>query len=300
MPIQPFILNNARIDPELREYLRIVQESVNQLESNQNRIYRNIADVENKIQSPILNEISSLSNPVDPQFNTLTQQQPYVTRGTSVPDLSDPRSIDGNLFILEDSSGNVLGTYQFDGRSEPGEWEEISSVSSSNYFETNNTTDVTANANSTAQQNLMSISVAADALNDPVKVLRLYGAGLYSTQVGQTPTYRFRINANGPTTLVDWTSAATTAATSNGFWQFTAYIVPTGTGNSVTMECDGILTFALSTASGGDSNVYQSISSPSLDLTVLQTFTVTVQISTQPAAPFNVCTQRLLVTEILG
>jgi hypothetical protein len=303
MPIRPIVLPNT-IDYNLREYLRQLADSHNQLESRLNKYNKDIDTRFTELdREAILNSVPVVDNPLAPQFINLTQQLAYVPQGTSTPDINDPVSRDGALFVLTDSSLVPQAIYRFDASTEPGVWEEVASMTSSNYFETNITTDVTANANSTAEQNLIQQSIAANALNDVAKVLRLYHAGLYTTQAGQTPTYRFRLkvtNSGGTTTLLDFTTAATTAAASNMFWQITAYVVPTGTGASATLECDGHLIFTLGTASAADSTVYQSIASPTLDLTVLNTFFLTVQISTQPATPFNVCTQRLLVTEILG
>lgn len=165
------------------------------------------------------------------------------------------------------------------------------------------TAAVTANANVTTDQNLIAYTVGAGTFNTLTKTLRMYGAGIYTTQAGETPTVRLRVFLGG-VQILSWTSAATTASATDIAWSLDSWITVSTIGASGKVEAHGIATVTLGTTPGVAAAVYQdaiTAASAAIDLTAAASLQVTGRFSTQPgAAPRNSITQRLLVVERLN
>jgi hypothetical protein len=251
-------------------------------------------------------------------------QIPYAPIVLDLPPASDPQSQDGSLVIFD----NLL--YQFDGRTttSPG-WEakggSVSSValtvpnrllvtsgspvtSSGTITVTENihtftkmvgvnVTPVTASANSTSDQDLMTFTFGTADLNDVGKTVHVHAAGTYLTRAGQTPTIRFRIFMDG-VQILNWQCNATTAATTDNHWEIDAWFVVTAGGVNGTVEAHGKATVTLGTVGGMDSQVYLDTITAVSGLIALNgnpVLKVTGRFDSQPGTPFNSLTQRMLL-----
>lgn len=105
-----------------------------------------------------------------------------------------------------------------------------------------NTTASTA-TNPNTEQQLSELTLTAGALNSAGKIVRYHSSGRYTTNAGQTPTLRFRVylctvsgcGSGTVVTLMDFTTAATTASTTNS-WRLVGDIGTLATGASGTLE----------------------------------------------------------------
>lgn len=163
-------------------------------------------------------------------------------------------------------------------------------------------TPVTVSANSVAAQNLMSLTVPAGALSAIGRTVRIAGAGVYTTQAGQTPTITITVKL-GALPLAVWTSSATTASATDMPFNFFLDLTSVTLGVSATMEAHGNMIFNLGTTAGVDSEIYPDTNTAvlsSVDLTGALILQVTVTFSTQPSTPFNAATQRQLTLGIVS
>ncbi|MGH9671446.1 MAG: hypothetical protein ACRD3A_15185 [Terriglobales bacterium] len=160
---------------------------------------------------------------------------------------------------------------------------------------------VTANSNTTADQNLMSLSLPAGALNTAGRFAIISGAGLYSTAAGQTPTLTFKVKlctvsgcgSGTVLTLASWTTAATTASASNMPWKVNLWLGTVSTGATGTVEGHGQSTATLGTTAGAAAEVRNdtvTAASSAIDLTAALFLQFTVATST--GSPSNSISQR--------
>lgn len=211
---------------------------------------------------------------------------------TSTPPNGDPNLQDTALLIINEQ------LYRVDGTNDPPVLIPLGTA-----VQEVNVTPVQVNANSTADQDLMSVDLPAGVLNRLGKVLHLTAAGLWTSQAGQTPLLRFRV-FYGSTQLISIETNAVAAAKTNFAWSLEAFLVTASTGATGTLECYGLLSILLTDAAGSSSEVYNDRvtgASSAVDLTAAETVQITGRFSTQPAGtPFNILVQRMLVTEVLN
>ena len=165
------------------------------------------------------------------------------------------------------------------------------------------TTPVTANANSTADQQLMELSLSAGYLNSLGRPFDFFGAGVYTTQAGQTPTLELKVKlctvsgcgSGTVVTLADITTAATTANSPNVSWNLDVLGTNHATGATGNLEVHGNLTADLGNLISVADTIYTDTNtavSANIDLTAALFVDWTVKFSTQPGTPFNAMTQR--------
>ena len=105
-----------------------------------------------------------------------------------------------------------------------------------------NMTAVTA-TNPSAEAQLMELTLTSAALNATNRKAMVHGSGRYTTAAGQTPTLRYRVylctvsgcGSGTVLTLMDHTTAATTASTTNS-WKIDGVIGVVGSGATGTVE----------------------------------------------------------------
>jgi hypothetical protein len=164
------------------------------------------------------------------------------------------------------------------------------------------TSPVTVNANSTNDQQLMELSLSAGYLNSLGRPFDIFGAGLYTTQTAQTPTLELKVKlctvsgcgSGTVVTLVDITTGATTAATSNVSWNLRTVAVTAATGATGNLEVHGRSSVDLGSAISTAATVYNDIStavSSNIDLTAALFVDFTIKFSTN-AATANIFIQR--------
>ena len=164
------------------------------------------------------------------------------------------------------------------------------------------TTPVTVNTNTTMDQQLMELSLSAAYLNSLGRPFDFFGAGVYTTQAGQTPTLTFKIKlctvsgcgSGTVVTLVTVTSAATTASSTNFPWSLRAVGTTAATGATGNLEIHGPVNTTLGASATGATTVYNDSNtavSGNIDLTAALFVDFTVTFSTN-AATANTCTQR--------
>jgi len=269
---------------------------------------------------------------VDQLLGVLAQPQiPYVPTGTAVPNVNDPQSQDGALFRL--STTNTL--YRFAANPPPGSWvalaggtvtsvalvvptpltvsgSPVTSAGTITLAEASlsyaralaaDTTPVTANANVTTDQNLQAYTVLAGTFNVLTKTIRVFAAGNYTTQAGETPNVRLRLFLGG-VQILSWNSNATTASATDMAWEIDAVITVSATGAAGTVEAHGRACVTLGTTGGAAAETYEDVivaASGAIDLTANAVLQVTGRFSTQPgAAPRNSITERMLIVERLN
>ncbi len=164
-----------------------------------------------------------------------------------------------------------------------------------------NITPVTVSANTTSDQQLMELTLAAGYFNSGGQPFLFNGAGIYTTPVAQTPTLTFKVKlctvsgcgSGTVVTLVNIPSTATLASSTNNTWNvnFMGYTANTGaTGN---LEIHGPLNVdlgSLSTAPDSLFNDTNTAVSSNIDLTAALFIDFTVATSSGSAS--NSITQR--------
>ena len=162
-------------------------------------------------------------------------------------------------------------------------------------------TPVTATANSTSDQQLMELSMAAGYFNSATQPFLFNGAGVYSTPVAQTPTLTFKVKlctvsgcgSGTAVTLVSIVSTATLASVTNNNWDlsFMGYTATTGaTGN---LEIHGPVSVDLGALTTTADSIFVDTNtavSSNIDLTAALFVDFTVTTSTGSAS--NAITQR--------
>jgi len=162
------------------------------------------------------------------------------------------------------------------------------------------TSVVTVNANTTAEQNLTSLTIPAEALDSAGRFTQVWGAGVYSIG-SQTPTLTFRVKlctvsgcgSGTVITLAQWATTATTKSATNMPWKIVLWIGTVTTGASGTVEAHGVSIVTLGTVPGANSPVYNdtvSAPSPGINLTAQLFLQFTVATSTSSSS--NAISQR--------
>lgn len=162
------------------------------------------------------------------------------------------------------------------------------------------TSVTTVSANTTADQNLSSASIAGNRMNGGTRTLRVFAAGVFSTQAVSQPAITFKLKFGG-VTLLSWSVAAPGAQVAGDGWSILAYITTVTTGSSGTVEAHGTLhidTGALTAAATVFVDNNNAVSS-AINLTAAQTLQPTIAFTTN-ASTSNTCTSRQLVAEILN
>lgn len=163
-----------------------------------------------------------------------------------------------------------------------------------------NITPVTVNTNTTGDQNLMSYTVAAGALNTVLKTLRVFGAGVFT--INTTATFTLKIKL-GALTLASFATASITAVQTSCPFNFDFCITDASTGATGTVESHGTSHIKLTGGAGlggpyMDANV--AVSS-AIDLTASQTLQIAVAFSANAAGGnVNSASQRQMTVEIFN
>jgi hypothetical protein len=164
-----------------------------------------------------------------------------------------------------------------------------------------NNTPVTVNGTVATDQNLMSFSVPAGALNALNKELEIFGAGTLNT-VAATAVTAIVIKVKlGGITLATFTTTAPAASQVNTPWNFILYAGVTTAGTSGAVESHGDLRIRLAAGAGASTLFSDVITAPvsSVDLTAAQTLQVTVALTGNAVSTNNV-TQRKMVSRLLN
>lgn len=162
-----------------------------------------------------------------------------------------------------------------------------------------NVTVVTA-SNPSSAADLMSFTMPAGVLNAVGKTVEFWGAGRYTTAAAQTPTVRIRL-LYGATALTSWTSAATTASSSNIPWNVQGFVTVQTKGSAGKMEAHGKLSIVLGTTAGANSTNHNDtnvVTVDSLDLTAATAFKLDVLMSSGDAG--NSVAQRQFVIKLIN
>jgi hypothetical protein len=158
-------------------------------------------------------------------------------------------------------------------------------------------TPVTA-TNPSSVATLMAQTLPAGFMNNVGRTLNVWGAGVYTTAAGQTPTVNVAIQLGG-TTIATWTTGATTASATNMPWNFEVDIITQAAGTAGAVEAHGILDLTLGTTAGAASATYNDTNSAvigSLNLNSQMNLAVVVTMSSSNAG--NSVSQRLLSTAL--
>jgi hypothetical protein len=230
---------------------------------------------------------------------SLAQSQvPYAPIVTTLPLANDPQSQDGSLVVLTGTASD--GLYSFNGTTR--QWTLIANIASAptNPYTLLNsdTTVITANANTTADQNLMAYNVGANVLNTVGKTLRLTCKGVYTTAAGGTIV---SIKAKlGGVLVVNLTIATPAAAVTTFGWRMCAEFVTRTTGAGGGLEL-GFWSIAADTTAGGNCQTRidaQDAASGAINLTIANTLQIIGAFSAASAS--NILKQRLFMVELLN
>jgi len=326
----------SNVNPRLREYLRILGESYNELEGRYKQLAikiesvpDNLTNLEGGSDSTDLGARGRDPLLVEQLPGQLAQPQiPFAPVVDILPDLGDPQSQNGSLVIFN----NML--YQFDGRVSPGTWNPImgsggtvlsvglvapaefivsgSPVTVSGNISlvsrnSNNISTITKQGNTTADQELMTYSLPANILALGAQCIRVTANGLYSTEAGQTPTITIKIKLTSPApttvTVLTITTAATTAASTNSQWRLISEISAASLGTTGTLLVKGRLIINLVNNPANLTTTYldlNTVASGAIDLTSIEILSVTASFSTQPGAVFNRISQEELLVEYIN
>lgn len=320
MPLPPPILP-LEIDRQVKEYLRRIHEFTNDTESKllqtnqkQQEAIKSLVSRINNLENPPKKKHKSESLQSDsPSLlsggrSTIQSQIPYAPFVTALPKANDPLSRDGAIVILTStyasSSSTSNGIYVYDNRTNPGAWikaADVSPAASTNdraKVLDSDTTVITANANVTTEQNLMSYSIGAGVLNVLAKTLRVTCKGVFTTNAAAT-SFNIKIRIGG--VLVTNLTLATPAAAITSFgWRVYADFVTRAIGGGGALEL-GFWGLASDTTAGGNCQTRidaQDAASGAIDLTIANTLQVTCSFGIASAS--NVCKQRLLLVELLN
>lgn len=230
---------------------------------------------------------------------SLAQSQvPYAPIVTTLPLANDPQSQDGSLVVL--TGGGSNGLYSFNGTTR--QWTKVADVTpvvTNNYSLLNHdTTAISVNANTTADQNLMSYNVGANVLNTVGKTLRLTCKGIYTTAAGGTiVTIRAKL---GGVLVVNLAIATPAAAVTAFGWRVCAEFITRTTGGGAGLELS-FWSIAADTTVGGNCQTRidaQDSASGAIDLTIANTLQIIGAFSAASAS--NILKQRLFMVELLN
>ena len=331
MSLPPPIFNHDTVSSQVQEYLRRLSESHNNLEARVALLstHPSLATAEPPQPQVIIEQI--------PQVMGLGQLQQgqftYAPVVLALPPIGDPLRQNGQIVFL--STGGNIVEYVFDGTTDPGTWKTtgmggtVTSVAmtvplrlvvtgspiigagtlavAENVHTWDKTVDadatpVTANANVTTDQTLMTFAFGTGELDTLAKAVHVYAAGVYTTQAGQTPTIRFRLFMDA-VQILNWQCNATTASATDMNWELSVWFIITTTGAAGNVEAHGNAIVALGTVGGMLAETYlDTINTVSGGFGVngAPVLAVKARFSTQPgAAPRNSITQRaLIVTQL--
>lgn len=268
--------------------------------------------------------------PVSLTRTSVQSQLPYVPVVTILPPITDPQSQLYSLVILNDGIDD--GLYSFQGSSLP-EWIKIadlagSSTEPANFFfagpvsgaaaiptfraidgldlpivKAVNITPVSVNASTTADQDLMTISIPANALNAVGKLLEIICFGTFDEDSGPTITFKVHVINSTPIDLAVLTFVPNTPGSTKTNLPWRLYIwIATGTaGVSGLLEVHGEFSSDPTTLSGRISAPQLDLNTArtsTIDLTLTQTIKITIAFSASSTS--NVGRQRMMTASILN
>jgi hypothetical protein len=170
-----------------------------------------------------------------------------------------------------------------------------------------NVTPVTVSANVNTDQNLMACTIPAGTLNSVGKTLRIWAAGVYSTEVANASTIRLKaklctVSGCGSGTVItplDLTSGANAGGQTNNGWNLTPMVSTQTAGASSAYESHGNLAVDLTGVAAADS-VYTDANVATvgtIDSTVQLFLQITGTFSVAGAAAGNIFTERQLIVD---
>lgn len=162
-------------------------------------------------------------------------------------------------------------------------------------------TPVTVSANTTADQKMIELSLAAGYLNSLNQPFLFNAAGVYTTALAQTPTLTYKLKlctvsgcgSGAVVTLASIVSGATLAGSTNDGWNFSFMGYTAATGATGNVEIHGPLFADLGALPGSAASVYNDTNaavSGNIDLTAALFLDFTVATSSGNAG--NAITQR--------
>lgn len=246
-----------------------------------------------------LNVQSLLGRLAEPQI-------PYAPIVSTLPPLGDPQSQNGSLVQLQ-TAPNTYVQYEFDGR--PGGMNTwvisptpvvIPPVTYT--LLDHDITLVTVNANTTANQTLMTYTFAAGQLNTAGKTVRVTCYGDLDEDTG--PNIQFTlalVNGASISGMAIWQPNTPGATKTNLPWMMRAEMVTHATGAGGDMEVHGLVQVDPAKIAGtiGSPILDHNTSGPNpVDLTLAQTLKIFIGFSTGSVA--NVGRQRMMLIELLN
>ncbi len=163
-----------------------------------------------------------------------------------------------------------------------------------------NVTPVTVAASTTADQNLMSVSIPAGTLNRVGRSLRLWGAGVFSTPAAQTEIVTVKVKL-GALTLISIPIPSQSFTATNNQFNISSILSTQTAGATGVFESHGNLVIDLGIGNLVADTIFadqNTAVSSTIDLTVTQTLQVTIAYSV--ASTSNSTTQRQMVLETIG
>jgi hypothetical protein len=162
-------------------------------------------------------------------------------------------------------------------------------------------TPVTATANTTADQQLMELTMSAGYFNSLRQPFLFNGAGVFTTPIAQTPTLTFKVKlctvsgcgSGTVVTLVSIVTTATLASSTNNNWNFSFLGYTATTGATGNLEIHGPLSVDLGALGTSPDSIFNDVNtavSGNIDLTAALFVDFTVATSTGSAS--NAITQR--------
>jgi hypothetical protein len=252
-------------------------------------------------------------------------QLPFAPWLPADPSLNDPQSQNGSLYV--DPANGLKG---FDGSTQPGSWKTVPvgtfAAQSANFVFAGpasgtaaaptfralvegdlpklldvDTTQVVVNGNVTTDQNMMTFTIPAGALNVIGKLLRITCYGNLDELNGPIVTFKVAL-VNGATTVVpvNWVPNTPGVTKTNLGWAINAYLVTTATGVTGAVEPHGMVWVNPAVANGTDATAQVDLTTATvgIDLTLAQT--LKIQIGFSVASTSNVGRQRMMILEVLN
>lgn len=159
---------------------------------------------------------------------------------------------------------------------------------------------VAVSANTTADQNLMSVSIPAGTLNRFQRSLKIHCAGVYSTPLGSTATVEIKVKL-GTLVVLDIISSANPGSVTNNKWLIDGWITTQSSGATGALEASGTMTIDLGALTTSPDTIFADTNSATvgpIDLTVAQTLQITIAFSAASAS--NVAVQRQMISETVN
>lgn len=283
---KPFASGNPAVDRTLKDWHLELEKAIRQQSNHIKQAISNLAQPQQTAAEQ--RSISTGQKGVQNQIGQTSQpQQAQASYVTTLPPSTDPKSQTDTLVSFYDS------LYRWDDPSQ--------SWVNQGLGKSVNITSVTASANSTGEQNLMSFAAAAGLLNTLNRTLIIEAAGTYTTPAGQTPVLHFSLSIGG-TNIITWAPITTSASATNMPWLFRAILSTAVVGSSGELLVTGWGGAVAGTSAPQPATIsFGTNTGPSsaFDLTSALTIQTTVRFSTN-AVSSNSCTQLSEVVEVLG